>query len=63
VDFKQLAAARGPAGFNERVPLGQLPTLTLPDGSVHVQSASVARWAGKKGGALETRRSCGSRAH
>ena len=50
LDFKQLAAARGPAGFNERVPLGQLPTLTLSDGTVHVQGASIARWAGKKAG-------------
>ena len=50
MDYKGLMAARGAGGYNDRVPLGQLPTLTLPDGSVHVQSQSIARWAGRKSG-------------
>ena len=50
-DYKDLAAIRGPHGYNEHVPLGQLPTLTV-GGVTHVQSQSLARWAAKKGGAL-----------
>ena len=38
VGFPQLVEMRSGKGYNAAVPLGQLPTLTLPDGSVHVQS-------------------------
>jgi glutathione S-transferase len=51
MSFKDLVAARGPAGFNAAIPLGQLPVLDLgaPHGVV-TQSASLLRWAGRKAG-------------
>ena len=47
-----LATLRGSAGYNATVPLGQLPTLTLSNGPVGVQTQSILRWACKKAGLL-----------
>ena len=43
----ELAARRGgPGKFNDEVPLGQLPVVTI-DGRVFVESVQVARWAAR----------------
>jgi len=52
VRTNDLAALRGPAGYNATVPLGQLPTLTLGNGQVVVQTQAILRWACKKAGLL-----------
>ena len=44
---EELGATRGPTGRSNSVPLGQLPTLTLPSGAVITQSAAIARYAAK----------------
>ena len=48
--FGELMAARGIEGASPAVPLGQLPTLTLPNGQVVTQSGAHARFAAKKSG-------------
>mmetsp|Transcript_11920 Transcript_11920/g.19756 ORF Transcript_11920/g.19756 Transcript_11920/m.19756 type:complete len:215 (-) Transcript_11920:108-752(-) len=35
-------------------PLGSVPILTLPDGTVHTQTDALTRWAGKKAGLYPT---------
>lgn len=48
IDYKTLLEERekSPAAY----PLGQVPTLTFPDGRVVVQSGAILRWAGRKAG-------------
>ena len=48
--FPELLAARGPSGFSDAVPLGQLPLLTLPSGQVVTQSGAHLRYAARKAG-------------
>lgn len=36
---------RGPTGANEKVPLGQLPIVELPNGDVRCQLIPILRWA------------------
>ena len=50
VDAKQLGELRGEKGYNERVPLGQLPVLTLPSGENIAQTIPILRFFGKKTG-------------
>ena len=49
-DYGELVAMRGPDGANEKIPLGVVPVLELPDGHVIAQSLALLRWAGKQSG-------------
>lgn len=47
IDGAELKARRGANGYNDQVPLGSLPILTLPNGQIVVQSGAIQRYAGK----------------
>ncbi len=47
ISGEELVVRRGTAGRSATIPLGQLPTLTLPSGAVITQSAAIARYAAK----------------
>ncbi len=47
ISGEEFGARRGPTKRSNSVPLGQLPTLTLPSGAVITQSAAIARYAAK----------------
>lgn len=48
LSFPELVHARGPTGANQKIPLGQLPTLELPTGEVLCQSIPILRWASRQ---------------
>lgn len=50
VNFKELVKRRTAPDGLDKVPLGQLPTLVLPNGKLYCQSMAIARYAGKKAG-------------
>lgn len=51
VEFPKLVELRGGQNScNERIPLGSLPVLTLPDGKVITQSLAITRYVSKFSG-------------
>eukprot|EP01032_Pedospumella_encystans_P021193 gene21193-24053_t len=44
---EEFRARRGPTGRSNSLPLGQLPTVTLPSGTVITQSTAITRYVAK----------------